>query len=176
MWNWKKKSGRVFKELIDSGVDTIMAGHITLPSYQKEIFDNGMKLPATLSHELIENLLKKEMGFDGVVVTDALGMGGINGWYESRERTEIEAFKAGCDMMLWPTENYVENMKKAIETGYISVERLNDAVERIIRTKEKAGLFDKNRPMFKDLTAEEKQTFHECCDAIRVNMTRAAEL
>ncbi|MBC8595404.1 glycoside hydrolase family 3 protein [Qingrenia yutianensis] len=156
--DWKKKSGRVFKELIDSGVDTIMAGHITLPSYQKERDEEfNMPYPATLSKELITGLLKNEMGFKGIVVTDALGMGGINGWYESRERTEIEAFKAGCDMMLWPTENYVENMKKAIETGYISVERLNDAVERIIRTKEKAGLFDKNRPMFKDLTAEEKQ-------------------
>ena len=116
-----------------------------------------MPYPATLSKELITDLLKNEMGFDGIVVTDALGMGGINDWYDSRERTEIEAFRAGCDMMLWPTDSYVQNMKKAIECGYISEERLNDAVTRILKTKEKAGLFAKNRPMFKDLTDSEKQ-------------------
>lgn len=75
--DWKKLSGKVFQELIDDGVYSVMAGHITLPNYQKEIFTNGMKLPATLSQELIEKLLKKEMGFEGVVVTDALGMGGF---------------------------------------------------------------------------------------------------
>lgn len=141
---WKEKSGRIFQELIDAGVYSIMAGHITLPDYQKEVFGNGMKLPATLSFELITNLLKEEMGFDGVVVTDALGMGGFLGWYPTRRRSEVEAFKAGCDMMLWPTANYLGDMTEAIECGYIPVERLDDAVSRILRMKEKLGLFDKD--------------------------------
>ena len=97
--DWKKLSGRVFQELIDDGVYSIMAGHITLPDYQKEIFSNGMKLPATLSYELITNLLKKEMGFDGVVVTDALRMGGFMGWYKTQRQAEIESFKAGYDAL-----------------------------------------------------------------------------
>ncbi|MBQ8232884.1 MAG: hypothetical protein IJZ34_18655 [Lachnospiraceae bacterium] len=139
--DWKKLSGKVFQELIDDGVYSVMAGHITLPDYQKEIFTNGMKLPATLSQELIEKLLKKEMGFEGVVVTDALGMGGFNGWYDTRQRSEIESFKAGCDMMLWPTADYVKNMTEAIENGYIPMERLDDAVSRILSMKEKLGLF-----------------------------------
>ena len=141
---WKKKSGKVFEEVIKSGVYSVMSGHITLPSYQKEIFDNGMKLPATLSHELIENLLKKEMGFDGVVVTDALGMGGFNGWYKTMDISQIESFKAGCDMMLWPSENYVKNMTEAIENGYIPMSRLDDAVTRILSMKGKMGLFKKD--------------------------------
>ncbi len=141
---WKKKSGKVFEEVIKSGVYSVMSGHITLPSYQKEIFDNGMKLPATLSHELIENLLKKEMGFAGVVVTDALGMGGFNGWYKTMDISQIESFKAGCDMMLWPSENYVKNMTEAIENGYIPMSRLDDAVTRILSMKEKMGLFKKD--------------------------------
>ena len=78
--DWKKFSGKVFQELIDDGIYSVMAGHLTLPSYQKELFENGMHLPATLSHELITNLLKKEMGYQGIVVTDALGMGGFCGW------------------------------------------------------------------------------------------------
>ena len=142
--DWKKLSGKVFQELIDDGVYSIMAGHITLPDYQEEVFGNGMKLPATLSGELIDGLLKKEMDFQGVVVTDALGMGGFNGWYDTRQRSEIESFKAGCDMMLWPTADYVKNMTEAVENGYISMDRLDDAVSRILAMKEKLGLFDKD--------------------------------
>ena len=145
--DWKKLSGRVFEEMIKAGVYSIMPGHISLPSYQQEESINGLKLPATLSHELITKLLKQEMGFDGVVVSDALNMGGFNGWYPSRERSEIECFKAGCDMMLWPTKAYVDNMVEAVESGYISQERLDDAVTRILCMKEKMGLFEtKNEP------------------------------
>ena len=140
MEEWKKKHGRVFKTLIDAGVYSIMAGHISLPAYQKERMD-GMCLPATLSRELITDLLKGEMGFDGVVVTDAMDMGGFNGWYGSLHQTEIESFKAGCDMLLWPTPEYVDNLVAAVESGEVSMERLDDAVSRILRMKEKLGLF-----------------------------------
>lgn len=146
--DWKKLSGKVFEDVIDAGVYSIMAGHITLPSYQREKFENGMYLPATLSSELIDKLLKKEMGFDGVVVTDALDMGGFNGWYSSKRQAEIESFKAGCDMMLWPNEYYVEDMTEAIENNYISIERLDDAVSRILSMKEKLGMFNSdNHPV-----------------------------
>ncbi len=143
MEEWWKLSGRVFKSVINVDVYSIMPGHITLPAYQKEVFENGMKLPATLSYELITNLLKKEMGYKGVVVTDALNMGGFNGWYPTRRRAEIESFKAGCDMLLWPTVNYVDDMEEAVRNGYISEERLDDAVSRILNMKEKMGLFKK---------------------------------
>ncbi len=144
MDDWKQLSGRVFQELIDDGVLSVMAGHLTLPAYQKERFSNGMFLPATLSYELITKLLKQEMGFEGVVTTDALNMGGVQGWYKDLETTEIESFKAGCDMMLWPSANYVKNMTDAIENGYISMERLDDAVTRVLNMKKKLGLFDKD--------------------------------
>jgi beta-N-acetylhexosaminidase len=84
------------------------------------------------------------MGFDGVVVTDALGMGGFMGWYKSARQAQIESFKAGCDMMLWPTAEYVDDMIEAVENGYISMERLDDAVGRILQMKEKIGLFKKD--------------------------------
>lgn len=146
---WKKMSGKVFQELIDDGVYSIMPGHITLTDYQKEVFSNGMKLPATLSHELMTNLLKKEMGFNGVVVSDALSMGGIMGWYPTRRRAHIECFKAGCDMMLWPNKDYVNDMIEAVENGYVSMERLDDAVSRILNMKEKLGLFKKDNHAIK---------------------------
>lgn len=152
--DWKKLSGRVFEQMIESGVYSIMAGHITFPAYQTQTFSNGMKLPATLSEELITGLLKTEMGFQGVVVSDALNMGGFHGWYESRQRSEIECFKAGCDMMLWPTRDYVDNMVKAIENNYIPEKRLDDAVSRILDMKEKLGLFEKGGTI--KLTEEEQ--------------------
>jgi len=154
--DWYRLSGRVFKELIDDGVYSIMAGHITLPDYQKEVFSNGMKLPATLSHELITNLLKKEMGYDGVVVTDALDMGGFLGWYKDRRKAQIESFKAGCDMMLWPTPEYADDMTEAVENGYIPMERLDDAVTRILNMKRKLGLFEKDNHA-SELTEEDNK-------------------
>jgi len=148
MEKWWQLSGKVFADMIAAGVMSIMPGHITLPAYQKERFSNGLPLPATLSQELIENLLKKEMGFQGIVVTDALDMGGFLGWYPSKRQAQIESFKAGCDMMLWPTAEYVDDLVEAVENGYISMERLDDAVNRILTVKEKLGLFQKdNHPV-----------------------------
>ena len=144
MEEWKQQHGRVFQTLIDAGVYSIMAGHISLPAYQKECVD-GMALPATLSRELITDLLKGEMGFEGVVVTDAMDMGGFNGWYGSLHQTEIESFKAGCDMMLWPTPEYVDNLIAAVECGEVPMTRLDDAVSRILRMKEKLGLLGKGK-------------------------------
>ena len=141
--DWKKHSGYVFQKVIEAGVYSIMAGHITLPDYQKETFNNGMKLPATLSYELIQELLKKEMCFDGIVVTDAVNMGGFNGWYKTLLDTQIESLKAGCDMVLWPCEEYVDETIKAVENGYISKDRLDDAFNRIMSIKDKIGLFEK---------------------------------
>lgn len=151
---WWQQHGKVFADVIEAGVMTIMPGHITLPAYQKEKHLRGLPLPATLSSELIDNLLKKEMGFEGIVVTDALDMGGFNGWYKTRRQSEVEAFKAGCDMMLWPTEHYVDDMVEAVENGYVSMERLDDAVGRILLVKEKMGLFGGNNRAV-SLTEEE---------------------
>lgn len=154
---WYQSFGAVYKELIDKGVQTVMAGHITLPDYPQQLSERfGLPLPATLNKDLITTLLKGELGFEGIVVTDALGMGGFHGWFDTHEQAELEAFKAGCDMLLWPSEHYADNLEKAISSGEISMERLDDAVTRIMRVKEKAGLLDKERKTFYELTEEDK--------------------
>ena len=156
MEQWRDTYGKVFQAMIDAGVDSIMAGHIGFPVYPQKLSERfGMALPATLNYELITKLLKEEMGFDGIVVTDAINMGGFAGWYDTKEQTEIESFKAGCDMMLWPTENYPDNLEKAILSGEVPMERLDDAVRRILRIKEKNGLFDENREAFRTISQEE---------------------
>lgn len=95
------------------------------------------------------------MGFEGIVVTDAINMGGFAGWYDTKEQAEIESFKAGCDMMLWPTANYPDNLEKAILSGEVPMERLDDAVRRILRVKERKGLFEEGREAFRPISEED---------------------
>ncbi len=153
---WKQTFGKVYTELIKTGVDTIMAGHITLPDYPQELSQRfGQPLPATLNKALLTDLLKNELGFEGIIVSDALNMGGFSGWFNTRGQAEIEAFKAGNDMLLWPTEDYVENMEKALASGEVSMERLDEAVARILTVKEKYGLLAAQEGCFHDITQED---------------------
>ena len=162
---WKEKHGRVFQALIDSGVACIMPGHITLPSYQKEKI-NGMYPPATLSKELLTNLLKGEMGFKGVIVSDAMVMGGFSGWYDSPIESEIESFKAGVDIMLWPSYAFMDTLEARIKRGMIPMARLDDAVQRVWALKERFGLLQKERELIREATPVEKEEGNKTAKAI----------
>jgi len=151
---WKQKHGKVFQTLIDSGVKVIMTGYISFPDYQKEKL-NGEYLPATLSKELMMDLLKDEMGFKGVIVTDALNMGGIAGYYENQLETEIASFKAGSDILLWPQIEFIDTLEARILRKEISIDRLNDAVSRVWNLKKQLGLFDSNYRLIDQLSNQE---------------------
>jgi len=162
---WKEKHGRVFQSLIDSGVACIMPGHITLPSYQKEKI-NGMYPPATLSKELLTGLLKGEMGFKGVIVSDAMVMGGFRGWYDSPLESEIESFKAGVDILLWPSYTYMDTLEVRIKRGDIPLSRLDDAVQRVWSLKERFGILKKDRELIREVTQVEKEEGNKTAKAI----------
>ncbi len=153
---WEQKHGRVFQALIDSGVACIMPGHITLPSYQKKKI-NGMFPPATLSKELLTDLLKGEMHFKGVIISDAMVMAGFRGWYNSPLESEIESFKAGVDMLLWPSYTYMDTLEARINRGEIPMSRLDDAVQRVWALKEHFGLLKKDRELIREVSAAEKE-------------------
>jgi len=153
---WYEKHGKVFKALIDSGVACIMPGHITLPAYQK-IKINGMFLPATLSKELLTDLLKGELGFKGVIVSDAMVMAGFRGWYTDTIEGEVQSFLAGVDVMLWPSYAFMDTVEARINRGTIPMDRLNDAVCRVWALKERFGLLNKNRTLIRDMSGSEKQ-------------------
>lgn len=153
---WEKNHGAVFKALIDDDLMAIMTGHISLPCYQDESEKvDGRYLPATLSHDLTTKLLKQEMGFKGVVVSDALIMGGFIKFYG--DDACVRCFAAGTDMLLWPPERYFDDMEKAVQSGHISVERLDDAVQRIWRLKQRLGLLNPNNSATRPLSDEDKQ-------------------
>jgi beta-N-acetylhexosaminidase len=162
---WKQKHGKVFQTLIDGGVDCIMPGHITLPSYQKEKV-NGTFPPATLSKELLTNLLKGEMHFNGVIVSDAMVMGGFRGYYKNSLEGEIESFKAGVDILLWPSYEYMDTLEARIKRGEIPMARLDDAVQRIWNLKKKLGLLDKNMKLFREESPAEKAEADKTAKAI----------
>lgn len=165
---WKQTFGRVFQSLIDHGATSVMVGHITFPAYQKEK-KNGELLPATLSEEVIKKLLKQEMHFNGVVISDALNMGGASGYYPNELETSIACFKAGVDMMLWPQLAFMDTLEARILRNEIPLERLDDAVERIWALKERFGLLNEDRTLFDVLTREDKTFVDKTARAVSEN-------
>lgn len=126
-----------FQSGSDNGVDFIMAGHISVPNV------TGNDIPATMSKMLVTDLLRTDMGYTGIIITDALNMGAITEHYTSGEAA-VTAVQAGCDMLLMP-ENFKEAREavlNAVSEGRISEERIEESVLRILQAKLKlaAGL------------------------------------
>lgn len=132
--DWLASYGRVFQSLIDDGMETIMLAHICLPAFQQLNAQGGYD-PCTISRELVTGLLKEQMGFEGVVVSDSLGMGGILS-HRSQLQAAVEAFAAGADMLLWPGVEFIDSVVDELTSGRIPMSRLEDALSRIWRVKE----------------------------------------
>ena len=121
-----------FQAGIKADVSLVMVGHISLP----DVLDS--QTPASLSSEIVQNLLRDEMDFNGVIITDALNMGAISQNYTSADAA-ISAVKAGVDMLLMPLDFRAayEALINAVQQGEISEQRINESVRRVIRIKEK---------------------------------------
>ncbi len=118
--------------------DGVMVGHIAL----LEVFNDTT--PATMSHEVVTDILKNELGFEGLVITDSLIMQGITDHYTPEEAT-IGAIKAGCDILLIPNDfpHSFNAVIEAVSDGTIMKKELDTIVKRIIVFKQKNGLFNK---------------------------------
>ncbi len=138
---WDSTFGYVYKSMIDGGVEGVMVGHIMLPAYEKERDENGACLPASLSRELLECLLRKKLGFNGLIITDASHMVGMTGRMARRDLVP-RSIAAGCDMFLFYND-YAEDfgyVKEGIESGILPRERLDEAVMRILAFKARLNL------------------------------------
>lgn len=127
----------------------IMAGHIALPNYQKQLrpeLEDKDILPATLAEELINDLLKDKFNFNGLVITDASHMLGMTSAMRRKDYVP-KAIAAGCDMFLFfnDIEEDYGYMLDGYKNGVISEERLNDAVRRILGLKAKLNLHIKQK-------------------------------
>jgi beta-N-acetylhexosaminidase len=141
---WDKSYGQIYRKCIEAGVFSVMVGHIILPAYIRKlnpkIADKDM-LPASLSPEVINGLLRERLGFNGLVVSDATTMAGMD-TSMPREKLVPSCIAAGCDMFLF-TRNIEEDirfMKQGVEREIISQDRLDQALERILGMKAALGL------------------------------------
>lgn len=123
-----------FQRMIQEGIGFVMVGHITLPQITTDA------MPATLSKEAID-LLRQELGFDGVIITDAMNMGAIVEYYPTGEAA-VKAVQAGIDIILMPAnlEEAYTALCQAVQNGTISESRLDESVRRILDRKYESGL------------------------------------
>ena len=143
-----------FQKAIDAGADMIMTSHIQYPNIEKETYTSAstgeqVYLPATMSRTILTDILRDDMGFHGVVVTDALDMAAVADNF-SKEDTITMAVSAGADMLLLPVvmnkkifyedKEMIDAALKLAEEGKISRERIDESVRRILTLKEKHGL------------------------------------
>jgi len=135
-----------FRAAIEAGVGSIMTGHLNVPSLEPD-----PNTPATLSHNILTGVLREQLGFEGLVITDAMDMGGITVRFAPGEAA-VRAVLAGADALLMPPvpDAAFEALQEAVKSGRISEEHLDASVRRILEAKARLGL-EKER--FADLAA-----------------------
>ena len=137
---WQRLSGFAFRQAIAAGVWSIMVGHIALPAWDGATDVRGVGRPASINRLLVTDLLRGELGFEGLIVTDDMNMGGVAGYTNRQDRT-LACITAGCDMLLFPKlpEDYV-TLLQAVQTHTLPVTRLDEAVQRILAFKARLQL------------------------------------
>ena len=144
---WDATYGKLYKSLIEKGAQTVMAGHILQPAYSRHFspeLTEEQILPASCSKELVQGLLRGKLGFQGVVLTDAANM---LGYCTAMKRRDLipTTINAGVDMILFG-KNLAEDLSyliDAVRTGVVSMERLDEAVTRVLALKASLGLHEK---------------------------------
>ncbi|MCX4823244.1 glycoside hydrolase family 3 protein [Streptomyces sp. NBC_01142] len=133
---WESIDAPPFRAAIAAGIDSVMTAHIQFPALDPS--DD----PATLSRPILTGILREELGYDGVVVTDALTMQGVRDKYGD-DRVPVLALKAGVDQLLNPPDLVAarNGVLGAVKSGEISVARIEESILRILSLKEKLGLF-----------------------------------
>jgi len=135
-----------FKKAIDAGVDSVMVAHLAVPALEPD-----PNMVATISSKIIDGALKNQLGFKGVVVTDALEMRGLTSLYPPQQgsptaKAAVDAVKAGNDVILWPTDldGAFNGIIAAVKSGQIPESRIDESVKKILEMKASVGL-DRNR-------------------------------
>ena len=142
-----------FQQAMNAGIDAIMTAHVTFPQIdgtkvisQKD--GTEISLPATLSYKVLTELMREEMEYEGVIITDALNMAAITEHFGPVDAV-IRAVNAGTDIILMPVglEAVADGLLEAVETGEISEDRIEESVKRIITLKVKRGIVKAETPV-----------------------------
>lgn len=121
-----------FRRLIAEGVDMVMVGHLSVPAL------DATGTPASISKPIVTDLLRREMGFQGIIITDALGMNGVSG----QGNAAVAAYKAGVDILLMPRDPQatIEELDTAFRKGELDPDELDARVRKMLMLKKKAGM------------------------------------
>ncbi len=139
---WRNTDRPPFESAVRSDVDVVMLGHLALSAV------DATGRPATISPRLTGGLLRSGLGFDGVVITDALNMGGITSWGSTRQ-IAVEAIAAGVDLLLMPPQpaDAVRGLIGAVHSGRLTSARIDQSVERVLRLKSRLGLYGQSKSL-----------------------------
>ena len=148
---WLKTYGYVYDEMIKEGTGAIMVGHTAIPSVEDMNVSEIDALPAVLSKNIITGLLKETLGFTGVVVSDAMSMIGVASRVDDLSGLCVNFLTAGGDMVLFPDDDDFTHIKNAVISGKLSIERLKDAVLRILNLKNKVRLFEEQTSVLSEI-------------------------
>nr|WP_234402377.1 glycoside hydrolase family 3 protein [Oceanobacillus damuensis] len=141
-----------FQQAMEEDIDAVMTAHVTFPKIddtkvisQKD--GTEISLPATLSHKVLTGLMREEMEYDGIIITDALNMAAIAEHFGPVDAV-LRSVKAGTDIILMPVglEEVAEGLLEAVETGEITEERIEESVERILTLKMERGIIKSETP------------------------------
>ena len=138
---WDNSFGKVYRGLIEDGIESIMVGFFAFPAMSRKFnpsLSDDEIFPGPLSRELIGGLLREELGFNGVILTDATHMIGLSG-VARREDALPKMIANGCDMILFANDfdEDLESVREGLRSGMISAQRLDDAVRRVLGLKAK---------------------------------------
>lgn len=133
--DWRTHDLPPFRAAVEAGIDAIMTAHISVPSLDP----SGD--PATLSKPIMTGLLREELGYNGVVVTDSLGMAGVREMYPDSE-IPVRALEAGVDQMLMPPDldAAIDGVLEAVRSGRLTEQRIDESVLRILKLKYERGI------------------------------------
>lgn len=137
MEEWWNTSGRVYKEVIEAGVMSIMPGHLSFPAFDKPCEENGLYPPATISENLLTNLLKKELGFDGIIISDAVEMVGFSGFMNYYEAC-AKFIEYGGDILLFakPDKKMHDNFVEMLNNHVVSLKNIRERAARVLAFKD----------------------------------------
>ncbi|MEP0941685.1 MAG: glycoside hydrolase family 3 N-terminal domain-containing protein [Rhizobiaceae bacterium] len=147
--DWWDVFGKMYKAAIAQGVCAIMSAHIAFPAYIRSLVPKAELsafIPASISHHINQNLLRKELGFEGLIVSDATAMAGLGSW-GPRSQVLPELVASGCDVILFSDdpEDDLAHLYEALEAGSLTEERIDDALRRQLELKARLNLNDPDR-------------------------------
>ena len=148
-----------FRRLIEEGTAMVMVGHLSVPAL------DSSGTPSSISSPIVTGLLRNELGYQGIIITDALGMEGVAA---GNQNVALEAYKAGADILLMPEHDFetIDVLDKAFARGELDEAGLDERVRKVLQLKQRSGMFDKGYSPLVDIASLDSVTRRPATDEL----------